>query len=177
MRLALRKAVDVSRKHPEAIVLGADTIVTCRGDILLKPRGLKDSERILKTLNGRWQKVYTGIALSFDGGRITLCRAVMSRVLARRLSEERLQDLVGKHMDKAGGYAVQDSKDPFIARVEGDIDNVVGLPVKDLRLLLKRFKRRLGADRAGAARSLSRRSSGEARRKSRRPSDERPRRR
>ena len=140
LQLAERKARSVARRRPQDLVLGADTIVVCRGEILLKPRDKKDSERILRLLNGRWQRVYTGVALALDGGKIILKDAALTKVLARKLPEEALAKLIGKHMDKAGAYAVQDKRDPFIKRIEGDRDNVVGLPMRVVRRLLQRAK-------------------------------------
>ncbi len=140
LELARRKARSVARRHPRALVLGADTIVVCRGRILQKPRSPKDSERMLRLLSGRWQRVYTGVAVAAEGGRRVLAEAVVSRVLARRLSEARLKLLAGRHMDKAGAYAVQDRGDPFIERVVGEQDNVVGLPLAAVGRLLKRLR-------------------------------------
>ncbi len=137
VELALRKARDVARRHPDAAVLGADTIVVCCGKIIGKPRDLVDSRRILELLNGRWQEVYTGIAVAWEGGKKSLAQAVKSRVLARRLNPAELSRLVGKHPDKAGAYAVQDKDDPFIERIEGDYGNVVGLPLEATRKLLR----------------------------------------
>ncbi|MBI5241840.1 MAG: septum formation protein Maf [Elusimicrobia bacterium] len=137
MKLALRKAADVARRHPKAVVLGADTIVVCRGEIIGKPRGHADALRILDILNGTWQEVYTGIAVVWEGGKRRRTRAVKSRVLARKLPPGRLHRLAGKHHDKAGAYAVQDRDDPFISRIEGDYTNVVGLPVDAARRLLR----------------------------------------
>jgi septum formation protein len=135
--LALRKALSIARRHPGSAALGADTIVVCQGRIIGKPKNHADSMRILRLLNGRWQKVYTGIAIAIDGGKRRWVRAVLSRVLARRLDEAALQRLAGKHPDKAGAYAVQDQADPFISRIEGDYGNVVGLPLDATRRLLQ----------------------------------------
>lgn len=137
VELALRKARDVARRHPQAVVLGADTIVVCGGEIIGKPRSRSDSRRILELLNGRWQEVYTGIAVAWEGGKKSSARAVKSRVLARRLDREKISRLAGKHPDKAGAYAVQDKDDPFIERIEGDYSNVVGLPLDATRELLR----------------------------------------
>lgn len=138
LQLAERKARSVARRRPKDWVLGADTIVVCRGEILLKPRDKKDSERILRLLNGRWQRVYTGVALALGGGKTIFKEAAVTKVLARKLPEKDLAKLIGKHMDKAGAYAVQDTRDPFIQKIEGDRDNVVGLPMRVVRRLLKR---------------------------------------
>ncbi|MBI5884369.1 MAG: septum formation protein Maf [Elusimicrobia bacterium] len=136
--LALRKAAQVAREHPQAAVLGADTIVFCRGRVIVKPRSRSDSERILRLLNGSWHRVYTGVALVLEGGRLAFTECAVTRVRARKMSEVELMSLAGKHMDKAGGYAVQDRRDPFIQRVSGDHDNVVGLPLRSVRRLWKR---------------------------------------
>ncbi len=136
--LAERKALAVAKSHPRDVVLGADTVVSCAGKILGKPRDAAHALRILKLLNGRWQRVYTGIAVARDGGKTLRVDAVVSRVKARKLPEETLRALAGKHLDKAGGYAVQDRADPFIERVDGPFDNVIGLPVDAVRRLLAR---------------------------------------
>ena len=138
--LAKRKAAAVARAHPRDLVLGADTLVVCRGQILGKPKNVKDSLRILRLLNGSWQRVYTGVALAADGGKTILQAAVVSRVLARTLPDDELLRFAGKHLDKAGAYAVQDRDDPFVARVEGPLDNVVGLPMDAVRRLLARIR-------------------------------------
>jgi septum formation protein len=136
--LALRKASQVAREHPPAAVLGADTIVFCRGRIIVKPRSRPESERILRLLNNSWHRVYTGVALVLEGGGLAFTECAVSRVRARKMSEVKLMSLAGKHLDKAGGYAVQDRRDPFIKRVSGDHDNVVGLPMRSVRRLWKR---------------------------------------
>lgn len=140
LELARRKAADVARRHPTRLVLGADTIVVCAGEIIGKPKDARDAERMLRLLVGRWQSVWTGVALALPGGRL-LSAAALSRVKARVLPEATLRRLIGKHMDKAGAYAVQDRKDPLVEKVVGDRDNVTGLPMRVVRRLLARAKR------------------------------------
>lgn len=135
--LARRKAADVAKRHPGRLVLGADTIVVCAGEILGKPKDAKDGERMLRLLCGRWQKVWTGVAVVAPDGRLH-SGAALSRVKARALPEAKLRALVGKHMDKAGAYAVQDRKDPLVEKIVGDRDNVTGLPMRLVRKLLAR---------------------------------------
>lgn len=134
--LAVKKALHIARRRPEAVVLGADTTVVCKGEIIGKPADPADAMRILRLLNGDWQEVYTGVAVVKDG-RVWKA-AVRSRVKARRLSESELRRLAGKHLDKAGAYAVQDDDDPFIERIVGEKDNVIGLPRKAVRRLLRK---------------------------------------
>jgi len=135
-RLARLKALDVAARRPGALVLGADTIVVCAGEILGKPKDRADAARMLELQSGRWQRVYTGVALA--RGRRVWSGVAVTRVKARRLDAEILRRLAAKHMDKAGGYAVQDRKDPLVERVVGDRDNVVGLPMRVVRRLLAR---------------------------------------
>jgi septum formation protein len=136
VQLARRKALSVAKRRPGAVVLGSDTLVVCKGEILGKPKNRKDSERILRLLNGAWQRVYTGVAVV--AGKRVYTDCAVSKVLARKLSDEQLLKFAGKHMDKAGAYAVQDKQDPFIARVVGDLDNVIGLPLRSVRKTLRR---------------------------------------
>ena len=137
-KLALRKASWVARRRSSGLILGSDTVVAVAGKILNKPRNRKDSMRMIGLLNGTWHRVHTGVALinAASGKRWTAVR--VSRVKARRLKPEALRRLAGKHMDKAGSYAMQDSKDPFIQKVVGPVDNVIGLPLRDVRELLKK---------------------------------------
>lgn len=134
--LALKKAKAVADKNPGRVVIGADTIVVCKGEILGKPDHHADAMRILELQNGSWQSVYTGVAVITDGK--VFCDYEVSRCKARRLTEEQLRKLAGKHMDKAGAYAVQDHDDPFIEKITGPVDNVVGLPCGLLKELLSK---------------------------------------
>ena len=138
-KLARLKALEVSKRHPGLLTLGADTLVVCAGEILGKPKDLKDAVRMITLQSGRWQRVYTGVALV--KGRRVYAEVAVSKVRARKLDDTRLRSLAGKHMDKAGAYAVQDRKDPLVERIVGDRDNVVGLPMRVVRRLLKRARR------------------------------------
>jgi len=134
VKLARLKALAIAAQNPGELVLGADTTVVCAGEILGKPESVADSERMLRLQSGRWQRVYTGVALIRD--RRVWTGLAVTRVKARKLDEDFLKRLVGKHMDKAGGYAAQDDDDPLVERVVGDHDNVVGLPMRVVRRLL-----------------------------------------
>lgn len=139
--LAERKARAVAGSRRGALVLGADTIVVSAGRILGKPRDLADSRRILGLLNGRWHRVYTGVALIDARDGRCWKEVALTRVKARRLAAGELRRLAGRHMDKAGAYAIQDRGDPFIERVEGPLDNVIGLPLANVRSLLRKASR------------------------------------
>lgn len=138
--LAYKKALSVALKKPGRPVLGSDTIVFCKGRILNKPKHRSDALRLLKLQNGSWQTVYSGVALLWLEKGIFLCDFDASRCKARRLGADELKELAGKHLDKAGAYAVQDAEDEFIEKIEGRFDTVVGLPMNLVRKFLKKAK-------------------------------------
>ncbi len=137
--LALQKAFDVARKYPHAVVIGADTLVYCKGEIIGKPKNKQDALRILRKLNGSWQSVYTGVCMMCLGEQKMVFGHEVSKCKARKLLPAQLAHLAGKHMDKAGAYAVQDTEDPFIERIVGSKTNVVGFPVEFFNHLFKEF--------------------------------------
>ncbi len=139
VELAQQKAFDVAKKYPAATVIGADTLVFCKGEVIGKPKDKADALRILKMLNGSWQSVYTGVCLVCKDTRKMVYGYDVSHCKARRLSDEELAHYAGKHMDKAGAYAVQDDEDPFIERIVGSRTNVVGFPVEYFNQLYKEF--------------------------------------
>ncbi len=139
--LALKKGLAVAKNHPADVVLAADTLVFLDGKPIGKPRHVKDGARILRRLSGRWQDVYTGVAVVWDGGRRRLSGVARSRVLFRALSEREIIDASSRNLDKAGGYAVQEKRDGFVKKITGDYDNVVGLPMRVVKRLLRRAGR------------------------------------
>lgn len=138
--LAYKKALSVALKHPGSPVLGSDTLVYCKGEVLGKPKDHKDALRLLRLQNGGWQAVHTGVALIWVDKGVYLAGAEVSRCKARRLSEAELKALSGKHHDKAGAYAVQDKDDEFIEKIEGRFDTVVGLSMNLVRQFIKKAK-------------------------------------
>lgn len=109
------------------------------GEILGKPKNLKDAVRMITLQSGRSQRVYTGTALVV--GKRIFTDVAVTKVYARLLDADRLRRLAGKHMDKAGAYAIQDRNDPLVERISGDRDNVTGLPMRSVRRLLARARR------------------------------------
>ena len=137
-RLADAKAAEVARRHPGRWILAADTLVSCRGAILGKPRDDDDARRMLRVLSGRRHRVVTGVRLCRDevpgSGLVE-----QSRVGIAPLSEEEIDWYVatGEPRDKAGAYAVQGLGSRFIDSVEGSFTNVMGLPARAVYLLMK----------------------------------------
>lgn len=141
MELALRKAISVAEKLKSGIVIGADTIVVIKGEIVGKPRDKKHARQIIKDLNGSLHRVYTGVALVDAATKRRIVDYEMTKVKMRKLDAASLKKITGKHMDKAGAYAIQEKDDAFVEKIYGDYNNVVGLPVAKLKKMIKKIKR------------------------------------
>lgn len=141
-RLAREKAEKVARTRLFGLVLGADTTVVARGEILEKPRDAEDARRMLKLLSGSWHEVLTGVALvrAESGGAVVGLER--TRVRFASMSDEEIAWHVetGDVLDKAGAYAVQGRAALFIEGMEGDYWNVVGLPVRLVYELARGFE-------------------------------------
>lgn len=139
--LSAKKALEVAQKYPDACVIGADTLVYCAGEVIGKPKDKKDALRILNKLNGTWQTVYTGVTLIHLNSHTFLQGVDKTACKARKLAAQELKEMAGKHMDKAGAYAVQDSDDQFIEKMKGSRTNVVGFPVELFQKMFKEFSK------------------------------------
>jgi septum formation protein len=137
--LSLKKAENVIKKHPDAIVIGADTVVYLEGEgIMGKPKNAADAHRMISALSGRVNEVYTGVTVADADNTETF--AVKTLVSFKKLTEDEIREYVAKEecLDKAGAYAIQGMACVFIDRIEGDYFNVVGLPVSPLYDILKK---------------------------------------
>lgn len=138
--LAWRKAHAVAQQRPDALVLGADTIVVIDGDILNKPRDPADARRMLRRLAGRTHTVYTGVVLldATDAGRLMFDLA-QSNVTMAELTDDEIADYVasGEPLDKAGAYGIQGLGGRLVQRVDGSYSSVVGLPLPAVYRLLR----------------------------------------
>jgi septum formation protein len=140
LRMAQDKAIAVSSRFREAIVIGADTIVVCETQILEKPTGAADARRMLAMLSARTHTVVTAFALARDG-KIIESSPVESNVTFRRLSDAEIEDYIAtdEPFDKAGAYGIQGVGGGFISHVEGSRDNVMGLPTERVVAALARY--------------------------------------
>ena len=129
--LAYFKCRAVADRHRRACVLAADTVVELNGRILGKPAGRTEAGEMLRSLSGTRHAVITGVALLGPGaGR--LIASETTYVTMRRMTEEEIEDYVasGEWSDKAGAYAIQETADRFVEKIEGSFTNVVGLPIE-----------------------------------------------
>lgn len=141
MRCALDKTEDVYVRFARgtgAVTLGADTIVALGGVIYGKPETERDAERLLKALSGKTHTVITAYALIRDGMRLS--GAVKTDVTFNALSDELIGEYIrsGLYKGKAGAYGIQDGF-PLVKSYDGDYDNVMGLPLKEIEDNLKEF--------------------------------------
>jgi septum formation protein len=125
------KALDVSRRYPQALSLGADTIVVLDGEILGKPRDKSHALDMLSRLVGRSHEVITSCCIVWPEKRITVEFSASSFVWLAEQDPDVLRAYVatGEPMDKAGSYAVQGIGAFMVEQIEGSYSNVVGLPV------------------------------------------------
>lgn len=131
---AHRKARAVAKRIPDALVLGADTLVFLEGEVMGKPRDLADARRMLARLQGRTHQVVTGVSLMHLRGHRERLFAVGTDVTFRALDESQINDYLSKMnpLDKAGAYAIQEHGNMIVAEISGSFSNVVGLPVERL---------------------------------------------
>ena len=144
-RLALRHAVGKAKraKAPAGVrwVLGADTLVVCRGRILGKPRTKKEAIGMLGLLSGHFNFVLTAVALlDLETGKVRT-GVSKTKVFIRPLSAKEKQEYVRRidPYDKAGGYAIQEGP-RIVRKIEGSRSNVVGFPAELVRKMLKQIK-------------------------------------
>lgn len=139
-RLAEHKASVVARELGEqSVVLGADTVVVSRGDILGKPRDPTHAEQMLRALSGSNHEVLTGIALVRPRAEaVSQVLVATTEVRFRTLSEQEIARYVatGEPMDKAGAYGIQGLAGVFVESLNGSYSNVVGLPLTETYQLL-----------------------------------------
>ena len=138
MKLAADKATDIAKKHPGAIVIGADTLVAIDGEILGKPKDKADAADMLAMLSGKTHKVFTGVCVvcgtdiqtDFSMTEVTFCP----------LTPQEIEDYIntGEPMDKAGAYGIQGRGGKFIEKIDGCYFNVMGLPQSIVYHMLKK---------------------------------------
>jgi septum formation protein len=134
------KAADVASRYPDAVVIGADTVVIIDDQVLEKPVDDDEAVGFLKKLSGREHTVVTGVAVRRESSGVDLSGKESTRVLFRDLSSEDINRYVasGEGRDKAGSYAVQGLGAGLVRSIDGCFYNVVGLPVSFLFDLLRK---------------------------------------
>lgn len=137
-RIAGQKLDAVAGRHPDSIILAADTTVARGRRILPKAEDAATARACLDMLSGERHRVYGGVAICGpDGHRVS--RVVMTAVLFKRLSRQEIDSYIasGEWEGKAGGYAIQGRAAAFVKQVSGSYSNVVGLPLFETAQMLQ----------------------------------------
>jgi len=140
-KAALAKALDVAQRYPDALVIGADTVVDFNGQTIGKPLDAKDAERITRMLFNTPHKVITALAIVRIRDGVEIVEADTTTIYPKKLSEKDIAEHIsfGHWRDKAGAYAIKQPADPFIEHIEGSLTNVMGLPMELLQILIQKL--------------------------------------
>ena len=127
--LVSRRKAEAIERSADDVVIAADTIVVCEGEILGKPRDAADASRMLHMLSGRDHQVMTGMTV-LRGSECRVCTEITD-IHFRDLTDREIEAYIrtGEPMDKAGSYGIQGGAALFAERLVGDYYNVMGLPV------------------------------------------------
>lgn len=139
-RLSFGKAKSVFEKNEDAVVIGADTIVTIDNKVLGKPKDQEDAKRMLTLLSNNVHTVITGVTIMSKDKTETF--ASSSKVYFDQLTDNEIKEyiLTKEPMDKAGAYAIQGIGSKFIKKIEGDYYSIVGLPINQIYQKLRAFR-------------------------------------
>ena len=145
MSLAAQKGQDVAKRHTDALVVAADTIVVVDGAILGKPASSREAANMLESLSGRSHDVFSGVWIARLGQNGTVSSVISfferTKVTFSSLTQQEIDFYVetGSPMDKAGAYGIQDDLGAlFIREISGDYYNVVGFPMNAFYQNLKK---------------------------------------
>lgn len=141
-RNALKKAINVSSRVKNGVIIAADTIVVQDNKTYGKPRGLKDARNMLKKISSKPQWLYTGLAVIDKGAGKHMVDYEKTKVYMDKLTDKEINRYFAhtSPMGKAGSFDIQGRGAFFIRRIEGCFYNVVGLPLRKLYRMLKEMK-------------------------------------
>ena len=139
-RLALMKAAKVADEWPEAIVIGADTVVDLDGEIIGKAADAAEAEDITRRLFLKPHEVVTGVAVLCRAEGIEIVESDVTIVYPRKLTEEQIVAHINGDgwQGRAGAYGIKEKGDEFVERIEGSLTNVMGMPMELVEEILGR---------------------------------------
>lgn len=131
--LSKLKAYSIFSSYPNDTVLACDTVVILKGELMGKPKSKEEAKQMLRKLSNNKHVVISGYTFINKNKEVT--RTVKTYVYFNKLSEELIEKYVetGSPMDKAGAYGIQDKEFDLVNHIEGSFDNVIGLPVEDIK--------------------------------------------
>ena len=141
--LAEIKSVKISRKFPNKIVLGADSVIDLKGELISKPVNRDEALNILKKLNGQKHQLISSVCISKNGSMIWNTTDA-STLTMKQLNFDEIKLYLAKIRDKElyayGVYQIEADGKSLFSKIEGDEDTIMGLPVKQIKEYLKNFK-------------------------------------
>ena len=143
LMLARRKAEAAAAENAPlddgSVIVAADTLVACKGEIYGKPADRNDAYRMISNMVGGTHSVLTGVCVT--NGTEYLCEVEESIVYMRKAEDSEIYSYIDRFSpyDKAGAYGIQEAAGLFVSRIEGDYSNIVGLPLCRTGLMLKHF--------------------------------------
>ena len=147
--LSLKKAMSVLDNKQgtdfllckNCLIVSADTVVVLDNKIYGKPKNEENAKQMLKQLSGKTHFVATAVSVVDADTKKSITRLVKTYVTFQNLSDELIASYVknNKPLDKAGAYGIQEMGNEFIKNVDGDLENVIGLPTKTLKGILEEF--------------------------------------
>ena len=149
--LSRQKANYVFDKHmknaglqTDLFVIGSDTVVSVDGEILGKPKDEEDAFDMIKRLQGRSHMVYTGVSFVYNEGEEKKCHTFFeeTEVIFYPMTDDEIRSYIDTKdpMDKAGAYGIQGLCGIYIEKINGDYNNVVGLPIARVYQEIKKLK-------------------------------------
>ncbi len=136
--LAFAKALDVAKKNPDKLVLGADTVVDFEGEIIGKADDAEHAEEITRKLFSKPHKVITAVALIRLCDNVKIIDYDTTVVYPMQMTDEQIAEHIAGNswQGKAGAYAIQETGDKFVEKLDGSLTNVMGLPMEMVNALL-----------------------------------------
>ena len=130
-QLARDKAQSVATQHPQALVMGSDTVIEIDGKLLGKPDNMQEAETMLRHLRGRCHQVHTGVAIIQQAAHVSIDFVETAQVWIKTFDEATLQSYLEteESLGKAGAYSIQGQGAQLIEKIEGDYPTIVGLPL------------------------------------------------
>ncbi len=138
-RLSILKARHVAAGCSRGTVIGSDTVVAVGETMLGKPTSAEDAHRILSFLSGKTQEVISGLCLIHKPSGKEFSGFDVTRVFTKPMSDHEIEEYIATEecFGKAGAYAIQETGDRFVDRIEGSFDNVVGFPTELFMKMIK----------------------------------------
>lgn len=143
--LASGKARHVAKRFPNAFIIGADTFITCGQKKIGKPTSLEDARRIIRSMSGKTIGVYSGIAVVQTGQHGDVMREeqayALTRLRIKRMTSQEVDLLAHQKnaLQISGAFSIEGEGGKMITRIDGDYDNVIGLPIFLLEKILRDF--------------------------------------